>query len=104
MIYSVQKPDKTFAYYEGDGTFPPIGQFRRPRGEPIHGLFPPSQYLPLLPSGTRAVGEGIEARGILSVMPMGLVEGLPEPVKRWAPPLALGFLFGFMVRSWRSKR
>lgn len=103
MIYSVEKPDHSgFAYYQGEGTFPPIGQFRKPRGTPIHGLFPPSQYLPVLPAGVQLVGEGQEARGIVSVMPAGVLEGLPEPVKRWAPPLIVGIILGRIWQAWRK--
>lgn len=102
MIYSVEKPDHSFTYYEGAGTFPPIGAFRAPRGTPINGLFPPSQYLPVLPSGTRMVGEGAEARGVVAVPPAGALEGVPESVKRWAPPLLLGIILGRLWKTWRK--
>ena len=104
MIYSVEKPDHSgFKYYEGNGAFPPIGAFRTPRGTPINGLFPPAQYLPLLPSGVKPAGEGKEARGIVSVLPAGVLEGLPEPVKRWGPPLIVGVILGRLWQAWRKK-
>lgn len=104
MIYSVEKPAHDgYKYYEGEGTFPPIGGFRKPRGEPIHGLFPPSQYLPVLPSGARFVGEGDEAKGVVSVMPAGLMGEVPESVKRWAPPLIVGIILGRIWNVWRKK-
>lgn len=103
MIYSIQKPDFSYQYFDGQGDFPPTGQFRRPRGQPINGLFPPAQYLPTLPSGTVPVGEGKEARGVVAVHPTSMMAGLPEPVKRWAPPVLLGVLIGYLVRGWRKK-
>ena len=103
MLYSVETPDHRFRYYEGPGTFPPSGAYRTPRGNPINGLFPPNQFLPLLPGGSKVVGDGEDARGILCVMPTGLFGEVPEPVKKWGPPLALGVFAGWLTRKWWRK-
>lgn len=101
MIYSVSTGNQ-FTMYEAPGEFPPTGQFRKPRGQPIQGLFPPSQYLPLVPGGSVVLGTGPSAQGVLAVMPTGLIEGLPEPVKRWGVG-ALLVGVGWWLRSlWRK--
>jgi hypothetical protein len=97
VIYSVHSSG-SYRYFEGPGEFPPTGQFRTPRGKPINGLFPPNQYLPLLPSGVTEVGQGAEARGILAVFPEGVLEGLPDAVKTWAPPVMVGLFAGWLSR------
>ncbi len=101
MIYSVPKPDWSgYTYYEGPGSFPPVGEWRKPRGSPINGMWPSTAFLPILPSGATKTGEeGTQAQGIIAVLPQGILEGLPEPVKA-AGKSALWFGAGWMLKRW----
>lgn len=103
MIYSVAKPDYTYRYFEGPGTFPPTGVFRAPRGNPINDLFPPRRFLPILPAGSVEIGEGPEARGVLAVLPTGVIEGLPDPVKKLGGKLAWVGV-GWLAKKWWAGR
>jgi len=103
MIYTVEQPDKSYLKYSAPGVFPPTGQFRVPHGKPIKGMFPPSQYLPLLPNDAVPLGAVDVPEGVLAVMPGTIFEGLPEPVKKWGPAVALGVLAGWLTRKfWRN--
>ena len=104
MIYSVANPDYTYRYFTVPGTFSPSGHFTAPRGRPINGLYPRNQYLPLLPAGAAEVGRGENPAGVLAVFPVGLMEGIPEPVKRWVPPITFGLLVGWFGRKFFSSR
>ena len=103
MIYSVARPDLTYRYFEGPGTFPPVGAFRKPRGRPINDLFPPRRFLPILPAGSVENGGGPEPRGILAVLPTGVIEGLPEPVKTVGKKLIYAGI-GWALKSWWNGR
>lgn len=101
MIFSVQTPDYRFRYFEAPGSTPETGSFRAPRGQAINGVFPPQQFLPILPAGAVEVGSGDNAQGIIAALPKGVLEGLPEPVKavgKFAAWTALGW---FLRSLWR---
>lgn len=102
MIYSVPTRDNTYRYFEGPGEFPPTGAFRKPRGSPIAGLFPPQRFLPLLPSGCVEVGAGPEGRGVLAAVPQGFFEGLPAPVKDLGRGLAWTLLGWGLKTLWKK--
>lgn len=103
MIYSVAKPDLQYRYFEGPGTFPPVGAFRSPRGKPINDLFPPRRFLPILPANCVETGSGPEARGIMAVLPTGLIEGLPDDVKKVGKKL-MWTAAGWALKTWWNGR
>jgi hypothetical protein len=104
MMYSVATPDYRYNVYTAPGTFPPTGHFQKPRGKPINGLFPRSQYLPVLPFDAVLVGEAVEEPvGVLAVLPNGLMHGVPEPVKRWGVTAALVGLGWWLRTLWSRK-
>lgn len=98
MIYSTWNYDtREFTYYEGPGTPPATGSFRRPGAAMV-----PESLLAKLPSGARRVGSGPLAKGVIATTDSGLSgEGWSlDEGRGWMPLLAvlgLGFLVGRMT-------
>ncbi len=99
MIYSVPTERCTYIYCEGSGSFPATGRFREPVGDPIKGMYPPEAFAASLPSGTRAVGEGKLARGIMAVK-RSLLGEIPAPVKQLFWDASIGIFVGWLTRRW----
>lgn len=105
MIYSVfDAKAKKYDYFEGPGRINSVAHFRKPQGAPVAGTFLPSALAVTLPSGTKRVGEGPNAKGVIAKRG-GLVAGLltseTAPSAAWAGVfLGLGF---FAARFFREE-
>lgn len=101
MIYSVSS-GKGYAYFEGPGSFPATGRYRAPRGVPTKGMFTPEQFSVVLPPGSRQVGAGEMAKGIIAVRNTAL-GGFTESVSA-AAPWGFAGLVGLVIGWLAGKR
>lgn len=97
MIYSVANPDYSYTYYEGPGAFSPTGMYRKPRGKPTKGLFPPEQCLPVLPLDAVRMGTGNQPRGTLAVRSSSALGELSPAVRHFGVGGMIGFFVGWLL-------